>query len=101
MTTITTFETLDEMARTKANSGDKYSGGIDSTFWVDQLGNIQRLENQFDRQSRFRVEFVVIEGETAVPQGWRVVDLIEGRFTDPTPMISAVRYIAGACLYGA
>ena len=101
MTSITTFETLDELAYEKATSGYKYSGGIDSTFWVDQLGNVQRLENQFDRQSRFRVEFVVIEGETVVPQGWRVIDLIEDGHTDPMPMISAVRYIAGACLYGA
>ena len=58
MTTMTTFETLDELAREKANSGYKYSGGIDSFFWVDKLGNIQRLENQYDRESRFRVEFV-------------------------------------------
>lgn len=100
MTTITTFETLDEMARIKAAEGNVLCGD-DSTFWVDQLGNVQRLENQFDRQSRFRVEFVVIHGETLVPQGWRVIDLIEDSHTNPIPMIDAVRYIAGACLYGA
>jgi len=95
MTTWTTFETIDEMAQIRAKSPDYTTRRIDNTFWVDALGNVQRTENQWDRPSRFRVEF-----DTYATQ-WRGVDLEQDEHTNLLPMYQMVRWIAGRVLYGA
>tara|TARA_R100001509_G_scaffold123604_1_gene77308 strand:- start:88 stop:393 length:306 start_codon:yes stop_codon:yes gene_type:complete len=101
MTTWTTFETLDEIVKDRENSDSEYERNIDSTFWVDRLGNLQYHENQFDRQSRFEVT------RTPKPDGslvWSVIDLIgeedRPQFTTGS-METIVGFIAGRVLYGA
>lgn len=94
MTTWTTFETIDEMAQIRAKSADYTTRRIDNTFWVDALGNVQRTENQWDKPSRFRVEF-----DHNMAQ-WRAVDFEEDEHTNLLPMVQIVRWIAGRVLYG-
>lgn len=95
MTTWTTFETIDEMAQIRAKSADYTTRRIDNTFWVDALGNVQRTENQWDKPSRFLVEF-----DHNATQ-WRAVDFEEDEHTNLLPMVQIVRWIAGRVLYGA
>ena len=94
MTTWTTFETIDEMAQIRAKSADYTTRRIDNTFWVDALGNVQRTENQWDKPSRFRVEFDHNHAQ------WRGIDFEEDEHTNLLPMVQIVRWIAGRVLYG-
>ena len=78
MTTWTTFETIDESQNW-------------NEFYIDRLGVHQYRQ---DERTRFKLERVE-SGQ------WRVIDLEENEHTNPTPMYSAVRWIAGRVLYGA
>lgn len=101
MTTWTVFETIDKIVKGREASDSEYERNIDSTFWVDRLGNLQYHENQFDRQSRFEV------ARAPKPDGsfvWSAIDLEgeEGRAQFATGSMEAVvRFIAGRVLYGA
>ena len=100
MTTWTTFETIDEMAKIRENSDSEYERNIDNTFWVDVLGNVQRYEHQI-RQTRFEVARVMKTDGNIV---WSVIDWQseddQGSFTTGT-MHEIVRFVAGRVLYGA
>lgn len=101
MTTWTTFETIDEIVKGREASDSEYERNIDSTFWIDRLGNLQYHEHQFDRQSRFEVV------RAPTPDGsltWSVIDLIgeEDRPQFATgDMSTIIGWVAGRVLYAA